>query len=102
MPSLTQFSVCGANDPSIADPSTNSGNKDVSFDRTRSSVADDGEEVAEDESCEDDDEADDSTTRLRFSEYVDILCSSTVILGCVAILTLGDAFGCRTGAGEKA
>jgi hypothetical protein len=53
-PSLTQFSVSGAYDPRIADPSTNNGNRDVSLDRTRSRPIGDVEEEDEGEDEEDD------------------------------------------------
>jgi hypothetical protein len=34
LPLFTQFNVCGANDPSIADPNTNNGNRLVNCDRS--------------------------------------------------------------------
>ncbi len=36
LPLFTQFNVWGANDPRIADPNTNNGNRHVSCDKTRS------------------------------------------------------------------
>ena len=50
LPLFTQFNVLGAYDPSIAEPNTKNGNKDVSLDRIRSSfgivvvIEDDGME----------------------------------------------------------
>lgn len=72
-PSLTQFSVWGAYDPRIADPSTNSGKSDVSLDRTRSrpvvdmddDVDEEVEEEEEDSSSEDGDAEHDVTTPRR-------------------------------------
>ena len=50
LPLFTQFKVLGAYDPSIAEPNTKNGNRDVSLDRIRSSfgivvvIEDDGME----------------------------------------------------------
>ena len=91
-PSLTQFSVRGAYDPMIADPSTNRGKSDVSLDRARSSVVPDGgvegtteEEDDEDPSVgNDDDEADDIATPSRILDDERCRTSRKTIRGIIA------------------
>jgi hypothetical protein len=69
-PSLTQFSVWGAYDPRIADPSTNSGKSDVSLDRTRSrTVVDVDDDVDEEVEEEEEEEEEDSSSEDGDAEH---------------------------------
>ena len=75
LPLFTQFNVWGANDPRIADPNTNNGNRHVSCDNTRSifdddlvvvSVDDDDGSDREEENDDSSEDADKTTVFLFF------------------------------------